>query len=102
MISNVMTLGCLCLLVDIVLQTVLWLCYQVRLHCTATSFHQGQVCIISIYNILHIYPVCFTFYFPFVFSLQEHCPANRPFNFHKYMMRTLEVDFKKVVSIRLD
>ncbi|XWS20626.1 hypothetical protein CRYUN_Cryun31cG0118900 [Craigia yunnanensis] len=28
-----------------------------------------------------------------------HCPANREFDFHKYMMRTLEVDFKKVVGI---
>ncbi|KAE8007845.1 hypothetical protein FH972_004408 [Carpinus fangiana] len=31
--------------------------------------------------------------------IKLHCPANPGFNFHKYMMRTLEVDFKKVVSI---
>ncbi|XP_075667722.1 MLO-like protein 13 [Castanea sativa] len=33
------------------------------------------------------------------FSLHEHCPQNPKFNFHKYMVRTLEVDFKKVVCI---
>ena len=35
-----------------------------------------------------------------VFSFQEHCPKNPKFDFHKYMVRTLEVDFKKVVGIR--
>ncbi|OVA14702.1 Mlo-related protein [Macleaya cordata] len=28
-----------------------------------------------------------------------HCPSNPDYNFHKYMMRTLETDFKKVVGI---
>ncbi|KAL9274556.1 MLO-like protein [Drosera capensis] len=28
-----------------------------------------------------------------------HCPTNHGFDFHKYMMRTLEVDFKKVVGL---
>ncbi|KAI3990353.1 hypothetical protein MKX01_020412 [Papaver californicum] len=28
-----------------------------------------------------------------------HCPSNPNYNFHKYMLRTLEYDFKKVVGI---
>ncbi|KAI3866841.1 hypothetical protein MKX03_006731 [Papaver bracteatum] len=28
-----------------------------------------------------------------------HCPSNPDYNFHKYMLRTLEYDFKKVVGI---
>jgi mlo protein len=35
------------------------------------------------------------------FLLQTHCRGNLKFNFHKYMMRALEADFKKVVGIRL-
>ncbi|KAM7264076.1 hypothetical protein ACFE04_001759 [Oxalis oulophora] len=31
--------------------------------------------------------------------IKTHCPSNHKFNFHKYMMRTLEVDFKKIVGI---
>lgn len=31
--------------------------------------------------------------------IQKHCPSNSSFDFHKYMMRTLEADFKKVVGI---
>ncbi|XP_057530273.1 MLO-like protein 13 isoform X1 [Amaranthus tricolor] len=31
--------------------------------------------------------------------LMTHCPANFRYNFHKYMLRTLEYDFKKVVGI---
>lgn len=31
--------------------------------------------------------------------IEKHCPSNPSFNFHKYMMRTLEADFKKVVGI---
>ncbi|KAL0012944.1 hypothetical protein SO802_000013, partial [Lithocarpus litseifolius] len=31
--------------------------------------------------------------------IKEHCPGNSKFDFHKYMVRTLEVDFKKVVGI---
>ncbi|XVF52122.1 hypothetical protein PTKIN_Ptkin04bG0239500 [Pterospermum kingtungense] len=31
--------------------------------------------------------------------IKTHCPSNPGFDFHKYMMRTLEVDFKKVVGI---
>ncbi|GMY19344.1 MLO-like protein 13 [Fagus crenata] len=31
--------------------------------------------------------------------IKEHCPSNSKFDFHKYMVRRLEVDFKKVVSI---
>ncbi|CAH8314318.1 unnamed protein product [Eruca vesicaria subsp. sativa] len=31
--------------------------------------------------------------------IMTHCPTNPSFNFHKYMLRTLEIDFKKVVSI---
>ncbi|KAI3770721.1 hypothetical protein L6452_01863 [Arctium lappa] len=31
--------------------------------------------------------------------IQEHCPGNPKFNFHKYMLRTLEYDFKKIVGI---
>ncbi|KAL4655198.1 hypothetical protein ACB092_01G433200 [Castanea dentata] len=31
--------------------------------------------------------------------IKEHCPQNPIFDFHKYMVRTLEVDFKKVVGI---
>ena len=41
LISNVVTPRFLYLLVDIILQTVSWFCYQVRLHCTATRIHQG-------------------------------------------------------------
>ncbi|KAF4377102.1 hypothetical protein F8388_017506 [Cannabis sativa] len=31
--------------------------------------------------------------------IKEHCPNNPTFNFHKYMLRTLEVDFRKIVGI---
>ncbi|XP_024964061.1 MLO-like protein 13 [Cynara cardunculus var. scolymus] len=31
--------------------------------------------------------------------IQEHCRGNPNFNFHKYMLRTLEYDFKKIVGI---
>ncbi|KAK6263947.1 hypothetical protein SCA6_019381 [Theobroma cacao] len=31
--------------------------------------------------------------------IMAHCPGHSKFNFHKYMMRTLEADFKKVVGI---
>ncbi|XP_009603524.1 MLO-like protein 13 [Nicotiana tabacum] len=31
--------------------------------------------------------------------IREHCPTNLKFDFHKYMMRTLEHDFKKIVGI---
>ncbi|XVE91075.1 hypothetical protein DITRI_Ditri20bG0126800 [Diplodiscus trichospermus] len=33
--------------------------------------------------------------------IAKHCPSYPQFDFHKYMMRTLEVDFKKVVGIRM-
>ncbi|KAF8391734.1 hypothetical protein HHK36_021968 [Tetracentron sinense] len=32
--------------------------------------------------------------------IMTHCRGNLNFNFHKYMMRVLEADFKKVVGIR--
>ncbi|KAF7801290.1 MLO-like protein 13 [Senna tora] len=31
--------------------------------------------------------------------IKEHCPSHPGFNFHKYIVRTLEIDFKKVVGI---
>ncbi|MQM10835.1 hypothetical protein Taro_043732, partial [Colocasia esculenta] len=31
--------------------------------------------------------------------IMKHCQSNPDFDFHKYMMRTLEADFKKVVGI---
>ncbi|CAH8275522.1 unnamed protein product [Arabidopsis lyrata] len=31
--------------------------------------------------------------------IMSHCRTNPSFDFHKYMLRTLEIDFKKVVSI---
>ncbi|KAH9627153.1 hypothetical protein KSS87_018393, partial [Heliosperma pusillum] len=31
--------------------------------------------------------------------IMTHCPANLSFDFHKYMLRTLEYEFKKVVGI---
>ncbi|KMZ62688.1 MLO-like protein 1 [Zostera marina] len=31
--------------------------------------------------------------------IMTHCPGNPTFDFHKYMIRTLEADFKKVVGI---
>ncbi|PWA98569.1 seven transmembrane MLO family protein [Artemisia annua] len=31
--------------------------------------------------------------------IKEHCPGNPNFNFHKYMLRTLEYDFKTIVGI---
>ncbi|KAL6877209.1 hypothetical protein ACP4OV_012880 [Aristida adscensionis] len=30
--------------------------------------------------------------------IMTHCPANRKFDFHKYMTRVLEADFKKIVG----
>jgi hypothetical protein len=33
-------------------------------------------------------------------SFQTHCRANPKFDFHRYMLRALEADFKKVVGIR--
>ncbi|KAL9451924.1 hypothetical protein AB3S75_013495 [Citrus x aurantiifolia] len=32
--------------------------------------------------------------------IMAHCPTSTSFDFHKYMMRTLEWDFRKVVGIR--
>ncbi|CAN1124973.1 MLO-like protein 1 [Linum perenne] len=32
--------------------------------------------------------------------IMTHCPGNPKFNFHKYMMRALEDDFRRVVGIR--
>ncbi|KAL0384685.1 UNVERIFIED_CONTAM: MLO-like protein 13 [Sesamum radiatum] len=31
--------------------------------------------------------------------LREHCPSNPKYDFHKYMLRTLEQDFKKIIGI---
>ncbi|KAJ8572724.1 hypothetical protein K7X08_009235 [Anisodus acutangulus] len=31
--------------------------------------------------------------------IRKHCPTNSKFNFHQYMLRTLEHDFKKIVGI---
>ncbi|XP_076923523.1 MLO-like protein 13 [Bidens hawaiensis] len=31
--------------------------------------------------------------------IKEHCPGNPNYNFYKYMLRTLEYDFKKIVGI---
>ncbi|KAK9054812.1 hypothetical protein SSX86_025891 [Deinandra increscens subsp. villosa] len=31
--------------------------------------------------------------------IRAHCPGNPNFNFHKYMLRTLEHDFKRIVGI---
>ncbi|XP_058190286.1 MLO-like protein 13 isoform X2 [Rhododendron vialii] len=31
--------------------------------------------------------------------IRAHCPTSPNFNFHKYMVRTLEVDFKRIVAI---
>ncbi|KAH0733644.1 hypothetical protein KY289_004832 [Solanum tuberosum] len=31
--------------------------------------------------------------------IKKHCPSNPKFNFHKYILRTLEHDFKKIVGI---
>ncbi|KAL8237382.1 hypothetical protein R6Q59_018463 [Mikania micrantha] len=31
--------------------------------------------------------------------IREHCPGNPNFNFYKYMLRTLEYDFKRIVGI---
>lgn len=31
--------------------------------------------------------------------IQKHCSSNPNFDFHKYMLRTLEADFKKVVKV---
>jgi hypothetical protein len=33
--------------------------------------------------------------------IQIHCPSKPDFDFHKYMMRALEHEFKRVVGIRL-
>lgn len=35
----------------------------------------------------------------FLFS-QTHCQGNQNLDFHKYMIRALEADFKKVVGIK--
>jgi hypothetical protein len=34
------------------------------------------------------------------FGLQTHCRGNPKFDFHKYMVRVLESDFKKIVGTR--
>ncbi|KAL3843610.1 hypothetical protein ACJIZ3_001013 [Penstemon smallii] len=31
--------------------------------------------------------------------IREHCPGNPNYNFYKYMLRTLEQDFKKIIGI---
>ncbi|KAL4556380.1 hypothetical protein LXL04_039031 [Taraxacum kok-saghyz] len=31
--------------------------------------------------------------------IREHCPGNPNYNFHKYMLRTLEHDFRRIVGI---
>ncbi|KAL0335346.1 UNVERIFIED_CONTAM: MLO-like protein 13 [Sesamum radiatum] len=32
-------------------------------------------------------------------GIKEHCPSNPNYDFHKYMLRTLEQDFKKIIGI---
>ncbi|KAL7584422.1 hypothetical protein Lser_V15G44802 [Lactuca serriola] len=31
--------------------------------------------------------------------IREHCPGNPNYNFHKYLLRTLELDYKRIVGI---
>jgi mlo protein len=41
------------------------------------------------------------YYFSFFNFIQRHYPSRLDFDFHKYMTRALEHDFKRVVGIRL-
>ena len=67
------------------------------------ALRQGFIMVWYHFTISFFSNMLFKFYQVFYVinkSLQTHCPTNPSFNFHKYMLRTLEIDFKKVVSIR--
>ncbi|KAE9446742.1 hypothetical protein C3L33_21344, partial [Rhododendron williamsianum] len=57
---------------DVIFQTVLWLNHKGRLHHSTIRIYKGIA----------------------------HCPTIPHFDFYKYMMRTLEIDFKRIVGIR--
>lgn len=63
-------------------------------------FMQGQICltIISLHLPMLHFITCFSVYLLVV--LQTHTRGNPKFNFHRYMVRSLEDDFKTVVGIR--
>ncbi|KAL6563556.1 hypothetical protein OROGR_002515 [Orobanche gracilis] len=56
-------------LVSLILEAILWIRHQIRLCSSPLGF------------------------------IMTHCRGNPKFNFHKYMIRALEADFKKVVGI---
>ena len=61
--------------------------------------------VLYVYNSLAlttIDPVCtlkMLMIITYVLLIQEHCPNNQNYDFHKYMLRTLEKDFKKIIGI---
>ena len=81
---------------QIIFQAILWICDKVGLCNIKARFHYGKIIVCCIC----FYYLCSNHIINFVSLLQTHCRGNRTFNFHKYMNRALEEDFKKVVGIR--
>lgn len=87
-------------------QAVLCNCDKIRLCDTAAWFYHGKLSnmrwlLIQWFSIQLFF--CFFLqgiFLCLIFLLQTHCRGNPKFNFHKYMIRALEDDFKRVVGIR--
>ena len=75
-----------------IFQAVLCICNKIRLHHVATGLHYGEFR--TLFMQISVFLSIFNIF------LQTHCRGNPKFDFHKYMMRVLEADFKKVVGIR--
>jgi mlo protein len=58
-------------------------------------------CMILFHIILYAAMEANRYYHPFFHFIQRHYPSRLDFDFHKYMTRALEHDFKRVVGIRL-
>lgn len=86
---------------DIILQAVLFFSVKIRLQSIKGRIRHGEVYIIGIVSKFTVfitkYGLCTTCTMNEKF--QRHS-SNKAYDFHKYMMRALEDDFKKVVGIR--
>ncbi|RZS05870.1 hypothetical protein BHM03_00036429 [Ensete ventricosum] len=89
--------------VDIVLQAVLFFSVKIRLQSIKGRIRHGEVYIIGIISKFTVfitkYGLCTTCFITMNEKFQRHS-SNKAYDFHKYMMRALEDDFKKVVGIR--
>lgn len=72
-----------------------------RLHHSSSRFHNGIQIFLTFSVFRYLWLQFLSCLFNFGFGMfQTHCKSNPKFNFHKYMVRALEADFKKVVGIR--